>query len=159
MTIELPLTQGKVALIDDCDVEQAEYKWCALKNGHTFYVVRCEWLIKNKQKTISLHREILKPGPGLQVDHVDGNGLNNRRSNLRIATGGENSRNQRLAKNNISGYKGVRWEANKWRARIMLNDKLKHLGYFTDPIEAAKAYDKAAVELFGEFARLNFPIS
>jgi hypothetical protein len=96
---------------------------------------------------------------GLQVDHEDGNGLNNQRSNLRIASPTQNQGNARRRKDNTSGYKGVSWyrRTNKWKAHIRVDKKLRHLGYFIDLTDAARAYDAAALEHFGEFAHLNFP--
>ena len=99
--------------------------------------------------------------PTQQIDHIepaDGSHAQDRLSNLRIASHGQNLMNQRIARNNTSGYKGVTWHkrAGKWMARIMSCGRLKHLGYFTTPEAAALAYDKAAKELHGDFARLNF---
>ena len=97
---------------------------------------------------------------GMATDHINGDGLDNRKQNLRICTHAENLRNRRLGKNNTSGYKGVSWHKlhKLWYAHISHNKKLMSLGYFKDKEEAAKAYDRKAIELFGEFAKLNFPI-
>jgi hypothetical protein len=94
-----------------------------------------------------------------RFDHKDGNGLNNTRSNLRPCTQGQNNMNQRKRKNATSRFKGVTWSAadEKWKACITANHVQHHLGYFCDEEEAARAYDKAARSLHGEFARLNFP--
>jgi hypothetical protein len=93
------------------------------------------------------------------VDHIDGNGLNNQRANLRAATKSQNSRNVAVRSDNTSGFKGVSWDkvARKWRAYISVDRKRKFLGYYTDPAEAALAYDRAALAASGEFAWLNFP--
>ena len=93
---------------------------------------------------------------GLDVDHIDGDGLNNRRSNLRACTHTENGRNRKLSKNNTSGLKGVNArEAGKWQAMIKTSGRILHLGVFDSKMEAAKAYDAAALRLYGEFARTN----
>ena len=95
----------------------------------------------------------------MKIDHIDGDGLNNRRANLRHCTNQENCRNQGLARNNRSGFKGVSWYPNsgKWVATIWDGKRKVFLGYYADPVEAARAYDAKARELFGEFARPNFP--
>lgn len=92
------------------------------------------------------------------VDHLDRDPLNNQRDNLRLASRSQNGANRNIRKNSLSGYKGVSWHktAKKWTAKLTLNGKLIHLGYFDDPIDAAKAYDQAAREYFGEFAVTNF---
>ena len=94
---------------------------------------------------------------GEQVDHIDGDSLNNRRSNLRLATRGQNCCNTRMSSRNTSGYKGVSWSttANKWLAAIVYQKQHYTLGYFTSPIEAHEAYKRKAVELFGEFANFG----
>lgn len=111
---------------------------------------------------IYMHREILglKKEDGIYSDHIDYNGLNNRRCNLRKCTNVENIRHQRCqTRNKSSKFKGVCWnkQEEKWQAYIYYNEKLVHLGRFNNEIEAAEAYDKKAIELFGEFASLNFP--
>lgn len=151
---EIPLTRGLVALIDDEDYAAvSKFKWHAQWSRRTFYAKR-----RDGDKHVALH-QILIPGV-LQIDHRDGNGLNNQRSNLRSATAGENSRNRGPNKNNASGWKGVSWykAGRKWRATIYVQGKNRLLGSFDDSVEAAKAYDAAARELHGQFARLNFPI-
>jgi len=106
---------------------------------------------------IRMHRLILKAQKGQQVDHINGNGLDNRKDNLRFCTSSQNYQNSRKRKNCSSKYKGVWWhkQSKKWQTGIVLNYKNYHLGYFTNEIEAAKAYDLTAAEFFGEFARLN----
>jgi len=96
---------------------------------------------------------------GRRVDHINGNGLDNRRSNLRIATSQQNNRNRKICNLNTSGFKGVRLDRNKWRADIRIDGKRKNLGRFVNPEAAAAAYDEAARKYFGEFATLNFPKS
>lgn len=91
------------------------------------------------------------------IDHKDRNRLNNQRGNLRVATRSQNGANSNISSNNTSGFKGVCWvtKDQKWKASIQFHSRRLHLGYFDSPIEAAKAYNRAAVRLFGEFASLN----
>ena len=95
----------------------------------------------------------------MHVDHINGNPLDNRKSNLRICTNAENQRNKGVYKNNKSGYKGVHWfkRDKKWQAQIKHNNKSIHIGLYEDKEEAARAYDKKAKELHGNFKNLNFP--
>jgi hypothetical protein len=106
-----------------------------------------------------MHRLITGAPAGVEVDHRNGNGLDNRRSNLRLATTSQNQGNQRLSRANTSGFKGVHWDKHraKWKASIAGDNNDKHLGHFTDPSEAAHAYDSAARLRFGRFASVNFP--
>jgi len=137
-----------------------KHKWYASKWGNTFYAIRCAGP-KKKKAYIRMHREIINPPDHLVVDHINHNGLDNRKANLRPATRAQNNYN-RIAikrKNVSSKYKGVAWnkDKNKWRARIHFNGKLIFLGYFKDEIQAAKTYDEAAKKYYGRFAYLNFP--
>ena len=148
---QIPLTQGKFALVDDEDYEKlSQSKWNERGTRTNVYA--------RTQGGLSMHR-LLMGSQGDEIDHIDGNGLNNQKSNLRVCTRAENSRNRKLGKTNKSGYKGVSWktENKKWQVAIMKDAKQIHLGYFFCLIKAAKAYDKAAKKLFGEFAKLNFP--
>jgi hypothetical protein len=149
----IPLTKGKFAIVDAEDYEWlSRYKWHAM-GGSNPYACR-----KKNGRTILMHRMILKPPPGMVVDHINGNGLDNRKCNLRICTHAQNMRN-RPAVGGTSTFKGVRWDtkSHKWLATICLNYRCICIGYFDDEIEAARAYDRKAAELFGPFAYLNFP--
>jgi hypothetical protein len=144
------------SLVDDEDfAEINRHKWSPDQRGDNFYVIARPYGYKEKQ--VYLHRFLMKPSSDLTVDHIDHNGLNNQKSNLRVCTQAENLRNRRLQSNNTSGYKGAYWHRTSWVARIKHNGKNKHLGVFSDLIDAAKAYDAAAKEYCGEFAKLNFP--
>lgn len=108
-------------------------------------------------KLVSLHSHLFGRVAGRQTDHVDRDKLNNRRTNLRTATKTENQRNRGPHRNSPSGFKGVFRHADRWRARISIEGRSFNLGCFSDSVEAAKAYDRAALEHFGDFAYLNFP--
>lgn len=149
----IPLSQGKFSQVDDEDFEWLnQWKWYAYKGiNDVFYVARS---IGRKQ--IKMHRLIL----GLTIfeergDHIDHNGLNNQRINLRKCTHQENCKNRKSAKGSSSKYLGVRLKINRWNARITVLKKQKHLGYFKTEIDAAKAYNEAAIKYHGEFANLN----
>lgn len=151
------LTQGKVALVDDEDFEALnQQKWYAHKMGNTFYAER-NIPVVGKQTTLRMHWEIMN---GKSIDHIDHDGLNNQRTNLRFCSQSENCMNTRKCENTTSIYKGVCWNkrAGKWQVYIMINGKRIHLGYFDSETEAAKAYNEKAIELFIEFANLNIMI-
>jgi hypothetical protein len=157
--IEIPLTQGKVAIVDECDAHLAAFRWHACRDGRTWYAKRAKWA-DGRSRTVILHREILGVPRGVQVDHVNGNGLDCRRANMRPATGAENTRNYRTPSHNTSGYKGIiRRKNGRWQACIRYCGKRTYLGRFGSAEEAARAYDAAALRLHGEFARINFPHS
>ncbi|UCD53067.1 MAG: HNH endonuclease [Phycisphaerales bacterium] len=150
----IPLTKGLFATVDAADYEAlSQYKWTALVTGEKVYAIRNE-----KGKTILMHRQIMNPPKGLVVDHIDGSGVNNRRANLRTCTRQQNLCNTR-PRGGRSKYKGVRYDKRrkKWIAEITYKGKKHYLGAFDNEIEAAQAYDAEAVELFGPYARLNFP--
>lgn len=149
---EILLFGGEVALVDDCDFQRASrFSWF-LTSGPILYAQR-----KQGRKNILLHREIMDAPAGLYVDHINGNGLDNRRENLRLCTAKENIWNQRRRTKNTSGFKGVNKSGGMWRARIKVNNQEIPLGCYEDATEAARAYDYAAKKYFGEFARTNFP--
>lgn len=155
---EIKLTQGKVALVDDDDYERVnQYKWSAALIGSDFYAVRTIHC-GGKAKSIKMHRFILNlSDSSIQVDHKNANTLDNTRSNIRKCSHAENMRNQGKKSTNTSGFKGVclHKATMKWQASITLNRKQINLGYYIDKIEAARAYNAAAILHHGEFARLN----
>lgn len=159
---KIKLTQNKYALVDNEDYEPlSKYSWYIVKSFNNIYA--CRHTIKSdivvKRCHVLMHRQILKVTGKYNVDHINHNSLDNRKSNLRVCTHAQNSRNSRKNINNTSGYKGVYWSTvgNSWMAYIKYNYKLFNLGYFKDKKEAARSYDKKAKELFGEYAYLNFP--
>jgi hypothetical protein len=155
---EIPLTQGYVAIVDadDYDRVMAAGNWFAVVDHHTQYATHKIRRGDGTRTKQSLHTFLT--GWGI-VDHRNGDGLDNRRANLRPASVSENAMNRGLAANNTSGFKGVSRKRNRWQAAIKLDGNTRYLGMFATPEEAARAYDAAAREFFGEFARLNFPDS
>lgn len=158
-TMLVPLTQGQVAVIDAADADAVRpYLWQARRDGETWYAITSVTVGYQRRETVLMHRLILGNPPG-DSDHWDGDGLNNRRSNLRPATRSQNVANSGVPKHNTSGFKGVqRTRSGRWHARIRLNSHWHCLGTFDTPEEAARAYDTRAQQEFGDFARLNFPI-
>lgn len=159
---EIRLTKGQVALVDDEDFGYLnQWKWCSSYEPRisNYYAFRREYVSYRKQETIKMHRLIMSTPNGMEVDHINGNTLDNRKSNLRNCSHAENIRNREVSKRNKSGYKGVSVSSSgKWWARIRIDGAPQlYLGTFTTPEDAARAYDKKALELFGEFAKLNFP--
>lgn len=151
---EIQLTQGKIALVDDEDYERLIlWKWKADKGSRSFYATRSEYK-EGKKKTLMMHRVIMREPDGMEIDHIDGNGLNNQKHNLRVCTRKENSRN--LPSTNKNGYKGVHKSGSKWMAQIWNDGTAVYLGTFLEVEEAARAYDEKAKEIFGDFARTNF---
>lgn len=155
MTREVPLSRGKVALVDEDDYAAvlAAGPWHAYPGGRTFYARHSI----TSRRQIALHT-FLTGWPF--VDHANGDGLDNRRANLREATAAQNNRNVSCERrNNTSGFKGVCWKTanRRWIAQIGADWRRMHIGYFDTAEQAALAYDAAALELHGEFARLNFP--
>lgn len=155
-TVEIDLTKGMVALIDADDMAavHAAGAWYANWTGNRWYAAK----YKPGGGVVRLHT-FLTDWPF--VDHINGNGLDNRRTNLRPATRAQNSANAHMGRNNTSGYKGVSLHkaSGLWRAYIGGGGRTRvELGLFTTPEEAALAYDEAAVARWGEYARPNFPI-
>jgi hypothetical protein len=154
----LPLTQDRIALVDSADLPfLVRWRWEYLPNGRSGYAVR-RLYAQGRTITIYLHRQLLSARPGELVDHENGNGLDNRRENLRLATVAENAAN-RLARPRDIPYRGVyrsRAGSKPYKAMITVAGKCKHLGWFARMEDAARAYDAAAFAAFGRFARLNF---
>lgn len=144
-------------LVDNEDYEDlSQYTWLASSSPkRTTYAVRVSE--RGSSKRIVMHRQIMGAKKGECVDHRDKDGLNNQRGNLRFATNAQSQQNKDRHKNNKSGYKGVFWKKDRgyWKATIYKEGKKYDLGRFEDSEEAARAYNAAAIELFGEFARIN----
>jgi hypothetical protein len=156
----IPLGENEFAVVDQKDYYRvAKFHWCLAGYGKKVYVTRSYRIGLEQTKSVRMHREIMQPPEGVLVDHKNGDTLDNRRSNLRLATHTQNMQNRRKRKNTASKYVGM-WrdkERNQWAVRLTFNKKKIWLGRFDSEIEAAKAYDRAAKKYFGEFARLNFP--
>jgi hypothetical protein len=147
------LTRGYVTFVSVEDVALLRQRaWTAAENKR-------KTLIYVRSTYTKLHREIVGAPPGIPVDHENGNGLDNRRPNIRICTTQQNSRNTPKHRDGSSNFKGVCWlnAIQKWKAEICVNYKRMWLGHFDDEVEAATVYDKAALKHFGPYARLNFP--
>lgn len=150
------MTRGYVAMVDAADIGHLDRKWQANPQNRTVYAKR-----GGRKGTVYLHRLILHVQPGMEIDHVDGNGLNNSRSNLRACSHGENNAHRRKPRRALSSsrFLGVSWRRieKKWCARLSTKVSSQHIGYFDSEHEAALAYDAAAARRFGRFAKLNFP--
>jgi hypothetical protein len=157
---EVPLTKGKIAIIDDEDYERVvQHRWFAsLINGH-WYAYHDFRQKNGKYKHVSMHGFILAAPRGTHIDHINNDGLDNRKSNLRLATPAQNARNCAKYRNNSSGFKGVfrRKSTGRYEAQIKDKGKIIRLGVYRNAEDAARAYDAKALELAGQFARLNFP--
>lgn len=152
MTAEIVLTRGYVALVDDEDLDRInQYKWYASQGGggRKFYAVQA-----TSKRRLRMHRLVLNAPDGMEVDHINGDTLDNRKENLRLCNRHQNARNTRRSD---MPFKGICFQNKKWYARIVAAGKKRHLGCFHTATEAAQAYDRAARDYFGEFARLNFP--
>lgn len=152
----VPLTKGFVAVIDASDVPLvAGSNWWALQKANgVVYAVR-QMRILGKKQNVLMHRVIAGTPNGLLTDHIDGDGLNNRRSNLRHATNEQNQRNRGANRGTRSGLKGVQFHKRDrlWLARITVNKKVYSLGYFKEPEQAHNAYCEAVNQMHGEFGR------
>jgi hypothetical protein len=158
----IKLTQNKYAIVDAEDYERlSKYKWYANgAKGHLYAARRTRKQEGTRYRFIYMHQEVIKVAAGEVCDHINHNGLDNRKANLRPASRAENVfHRKKYSKTSRSKYKGITWKntSKKWQAQIGVNGKKIFLGYFRDEFEAAKAYDKAARKYHGEFAALNFP--
>ena len=148
----IPLGKGLFATVDAADYEQlSKYKWYAKRHGPTIYAT----CIK-QGKVVYMHRMIMRARKGVLVDHIDGNGLNNRRCNLRLCTHQQNQANRGPC-GGSSRFVGVHHHGDQWQAGIRCRGEYFYLGLHDDEVEAAKARDRKAYELHGEYAYLNFP--
>lgn len=151
---EIRLSQGKVALVDDIDYTRLiQFSWCAVNEHGYWYALG--WV---NGSNVFMHRFIIGTPKGKITDHINGNGLDNRRKNLRVCTVAQNTHNQsRQVRSKSSKFKGVYWykPRNVWRSIIRINMKRLYLGHFKSEIDAAIAYNNAALKYHGEFANLN----
>lgn len=166
-TIIIPLTKGQSTRVDPIDGDLAKLKWCTRGYKSRYYAARCIWNYELKKcNMVDLHRIIMAKVLGRElitsekVDHIDNNSLNNKRSNLRLATNSQNMQNQKAHSDSKCKLKGVAYcstkkDAKKWKAAIKVNGKTKNLGYFLTPEEAHSRYREAAIEYYGEFARFE----
>lgn len=155
----IPLSRGLFVLVDDEDYEEMnKFKWFACPNKHLFYAAR-NGLVKGKRRVVYMHRQLLGILESSMVtDHINGNSLDNTRSNLRVCTQAENVRNNSKVRFN-NKYKGITKKYNgRFVASIQINKKHIHLGVFDKDIDAANAYDNAAIKYHGEFAKTNSEI-
>jgi hypothetical protein len=155
----IDLGEGEWTILDAVDYYRfGSLKWTINGNGRKFYATRFVKIGPGKTKTLRLHREIMQAPKDLLVDHKNGDGLDNRRTNLRLATRSQNMYNKPKTKSKTSSrFIGVSFDKGrrKWETRIYYQKRKIWLGRFDDEIDAARAYDKAALEYHKEFARLN----
>lgn len=159
--VEIQLTKGRKTIVDAIDSDLCEFKWHFHTDKWGCEYAQSTIYKEGKRKAVTIHRLIFEKIVGRSlssreyVDHIDGDGLNNRRDNLRLSSNSQNRQNSKRPITNTSGYKGVSVHGSRWCATITINGRNKKLGYFDTPSEAHEAYKKAAVEYFGEFARFE----
>jgi len=148
---EIKLTKNKVAIVDDEDFKYLNYlKW------HTLTVKDLHYAVAKSGKLL-MHRIIMNPNKGQCVDHINGNSLDNRKSNLRLCSHSENMRNRKQKTKNKSGYKGIYPSGKKWRTYIQIDKKNTYIGTYDNIKDAINAYNEASIKYFGKFANLvNF---
>jgi hypothetical protein len=154
---KIKLTQNKFSLVDEDDFNDLnKFKWHALFDGYNYYAGRSSEYINGKRKTIKMHTVIMNTPKGMEVDHIDGDGLNNTKKNLRICTHSQNSKNQGLRKNNTSGFKGVYQDKiyKKWIAKINIDGKRIHLGRFNTKEESYEKYCQACKKYHKKYFKL-----
>jgi hypothetical protein len=150
---KISVSGGRFAIIDDDDYTLiSQYTWTYHSAGYAYRTTP-----RPNPKMILMHRHVMNAESGIEVDHINGNRLDNRKSNLRFCTSTQNKANMKIRKDNTTGYKGVSIDKRngKFQAYININGKRCSLGMYNKLDDAAKAYNKKAVELFGDFARLN----
>lgn len=155
-SVEIELTNGLKTLLDRSDAAQFEGK-SLFYNKRTRYAYATA-TVNGVRNNFAIHQIIMRPPAGMYTDHINGDRLDNRRSNLRFVTPGQNRTNSAAKRTNASGYKGVVRSQfdDRWVAKIYPDSKPLVIGYFDNPVDAARAYDSKAKELYGEFARTNF---
>lgn len=161
--VTIKLTQGREAQVSEEDREYLE-RWSWGTHSEGYAKCRANRSTGDSGRYLYMHRIVMERMTGApvppewEIDHIDGDKLNNQRGNLRLVTRSQNNMNRARYKGSASQYKGVSRQGKKWRATIVLNKKQKHLGCYETQAQAARAYDEAARAEFGEHARLNFPI-
>ena len=151
----IQLTQGQFAMVDDEDFEELnQFKWYANSSNKYFRAIR-NIRINGKYTTVKLHRVIMSAQKGDIIDHIDGDTLNNQRSNLRFCTNSQNQHNSKIRSNNKSGFKGVHLSRKGFRAEIRLNGKVIYLGRRSTAEEAHELYKEASEKYHGDFGRLE----
>jgi hypothetical protein len=161
MCKEIPLSRGLVALVDDADYEPLTtgHKWFASPHRNTFYAKRMTTSPSGNRSTEYLHRLLLPDAP--RIDHCNGNGLDNQRANLRVATGSQNQINRGLDRTNSTGFKGISFhrKTGLWHACLIWQGVKRSGQYHATPEDAARAYDALVRQHAGEYGRYNFPQS
>ena len=158
MVKKIKIYGGKITLVDDEDYDQLnQYKWQLDSSGKGEGYARTNLYTNKKTIVKRMHQFLIDTPKGMQTDHIDRNSLNNQKSNLRIVTRSQNNMNRSKQNGCLHKYKGVKFhkKLDKWEARIKKDKKLYYLGLFKNEIDAAKAYNKKAIEFFGEYACLN----
>lgn len=153
----IKLRSGRISKVDEEDFEKlSKYKWLENVKMNTSYAVASILSDDKKDRVhIKMHRIVMNAPKGMDVDHLNGNGLDNRKCNLRICTKSQNGMNKGILNRNTSGFKGIYRKHRKWIAQIGVNNKRIRIGSFNTPEEAYKAYCEAAIKYHGEFARLK----
>lgn len=162
-TVTIQLTKGYLCIVGLEDGDLADYKWVGYEGWTSGPYAHRNGGVGKGSRPVAMHRVIMERMLGRElvkgetVDHINRNGLDNRRENLRLADHSSNAQNSKRRRDNSSGYKGVCWSkpANRWRAYGKIDGKQKHLGYFDTAAQAYKAYCEFAKEHYGEFARLE----